>query len=72
MDTADRRTQDVPGLRLQHRRAVDATFAQLTGGSGGDPVAAAVKEPWDAFWGQRYAVIADPDGNTVDLFAALG
>ena len=52
--------------------AVDVTFAQLTGGSGGDPVAAAVKEPWDAFWGQRYAVIADPDGNTVDLFAALG
>jgi catechol 2,3-dioxygenase-like lactoylglutathione lyase family enzyme len=29
------------------------------------------KQPWDAFWGQRYAVIADPDGSTVDLFAAL-
>lgn len=29
------------------------------------------KEPWDAFWGQRYAVLHDPDGNTVDLFAAL-
>jgi uncharacterized glyoxalase superfamily protein PhnB len=29
------------------------------------------KEPWDAFWGQRYAVVADPDGATVDLFAAL-
>ncbi|GAA0843971.1 VOC family protein [Streptosporangium amethystogenes subsp. fukuiense] len=27
------------------------------------------KEPWDAFWGQRYAVIHDPDGNGVDLFA---
>ena len=27
-------------------------------------------EPWDAFWGQRYAVVFDPDGNTVDLFAA--
>ncbi len=27
------------------------------------------KEPWDAFWGQRYAVIKDPDGNLVDLFA---
>jgi hypothetical protein len=27
------------------------------------------KPPWDAFWGQRYAVIRDPDGNTVDLFA---
>ena len=29
------------------------------------------KEPWDAFWGQRYAVVRDPDGNTVDLYAAL-
>jgi catechol 2,3-dioxygenase-like lactoylglutathione lyase family enzyme len=29
------------------------------------------KEPWDAFWGQRYAVMHDPDGNGVDLFAAL-
>jgi catechol 2,3-dioxygenase-like lactoylglutathione lyase family enzyme len=27
--------------------------------------------PWDAFWGQRYATVVDPDGNTVDLFAAL-
>ena len=30
------------------------------------------KEPWDAFWGQRYAQIRDPDGNGVDLFAPLG
>ncbi|RNL83370.1 VOC family protein [Halostreptopolyspora alba] len=29
------------------------------------------KEPWDAFWGQRYAVVLDPDGNSVDLFAPL-
>jgi catechol 2,3-dioxygenase-like lactoylglutathione lyase family enzyme len=28
-------------------------------------------EPFDAFWGQRYAEIADPDGNVVDLFAPL-
>jgi len=27
------------------------------------------KAPWDAFWGQRYAEVLDPDGNTVDLFA---
>jgi uncharacterized glyoxalase superfamily protein PhnB len=30
-----------------------------------------VKEPWDAFWGQRYAIVADPDGYMIDLFAAL-
>ena len=29
------------------------------------------KAPWDAFWGQRYAVVTDPDGNHVDLFAPL-
>jgi catechol 2,3-dioxygenase-like lactoylglutathione lyase family enzyme len=27
------------------------------------------KQPWDAFWGQRYACVEDPDGNVVDLFA---
>jgi uncharacterized glyoxalase superfamily protein PhnB len=29
------------------------------------------KEPWDAFWGQRYAEVTDPDGNIVHLFAYL-
>ena len=45
---------------------VDATFEKL--------VAAGYegrKAPWDAFWGQRYALVSDPDGNPVDLFAAL-
>ncbi|WGD36457.1 VOC family protein [Lysinibacter sp. HNR] len=27
--------------------------------------------PWDAFWGQRYATIFDPDGNSIDLYADL-
>lgn len=27
--------------------------------------------PFDAPWGQRYAVLHDPDGNAVDLFAPL-
>ena len=27
--------------------------------------------PWDAFWGQRYAIVHDPDGNPVDLYAPL-
>jgi len=27
------------------------------------------KEPWDSFWGQRYAVVKDPDGYLVDLYA---
>ncbi|WP_374985153.1 VOC family protein [Streptomyces fradiae] len=27
------------------------------------------RAPWDAPWGQRYAVVLDPDGRGVDLFA---
>ena len=41
-----------------YRRAVDAGFH-------------GEKEPWDAFWGQRYAQLQDPDGVGVDLYAAL-
>lgn len=26
------------------------------------------REPWDAFWGQRYAIVTDPDGNLISLF----
>ena len=29
------------------------------------------KEPWDAFWGQRYGQVRDPDGVSVDLYATL-
>jgi uncharacterized glyoxalase superfamily protein PhnB len=29
------------------------------------------KEPWDAFWGQRYALLGDPDGVRVNLYAPL-
>jgi predicted lactoylglutathione lyase len=41
-----------------YRRAVDAGFH-------------GEKEPWDAFWGQRYAQLQDPDGVGVDLYAPL-
>ncbi len=29
------------------------------------------KAPFDAFWGQRYAQVLDPDDNVIDLFAPL-
>ena len=29
------------------------------------------RTPFNAFWGQRYAQVLDPDGNVVDLFAYL-
>jgi len=45
---------------------VDALFARLTAKGH-----RAYKEPFAAFWGQRYAQIEDPDGNVIDLFAPL-
>jgi uncharacterized glyoxalase superfamily protein PhnB len=44
---------------------VDAKYEELAALGHGH------KEPWDAFWGQRYASVKDPDGNQVDLFAPL-
>ncbi|MFS8197445.1 VOC family protein [Streptomyces sp. CWNU-52B] len=45
---------------------VDATYEQLTrAGHEGE------LKPFDAPWGMRYAVVRDPDGNGVDLFAHL-
>jgi catechol 2,3-dioxygenase-like lactoylglutathione lyase family enzyme len=32
---------------------------------------AAFKAPWDAFWGQRFAQVLDPDGNNIGIFAPL-
>ncbi len=29
------------------------------------------KEPWDAFWGQRYAVVKGPEGTQVDIYSPL-
>ncbi|MFD5513382.1 VOC family protein [Streptomyces sp. NPDC127051] len=46
---------------------VDAVYAELT-----DAGYEGHLEPWDAFWGQRYAVVLDPDGCGVSLFAAAG
>ncbi len=45
---------------------VDETYAAVIAAG-----FASKSEPWDAFWGQRYARVLDPDGNAVDLFAPL-
>lgn len=45
---------------------VDAVYERLT--AAGHPGTLA---PFDAPWGQRYATVEDPDGTSVDLFAAL-
>ena len=45
---------------------VDETYTSVVAAG-----AVGVKEPFDAFWGQRYATVLDPDGNHVDLYARL-
>lgn len=46
---------------------LDETFTRMVaGGHEGR------KAPWDSEWGQRYAMLGDPDGNRVDLYAAIG
>ncbi|HEY6646989.1 MAG TPA: VOC family protein [Mycobacterium sp.] len=45
---------------------VDALFEKVTAAGHAGPLA-----PYDAPWGMRYATVADPDGNWVDLFALL-
>ncbi|WP_445526007.1 VOC family protein [Streptomyces cyslabdanicus] len=53
-------------FRCGEPAAVEALYEDLVGsGYHGE------LKPWDAFWGQRYAVVHDPDGNGVDLFAEL-
>lgn len=45
---------------------VDQTYAAMV-----DAGADAHLAPFDAEWGMRYAVLHDPDGTAVDLFATL-
>lgn len=45
---------------------VDALYEKITAAGYSGTLA-----PFDAPWGQRYATVTDPDGTSVDLFAAL-
>ena len=46
---------------------VDGVYTDLTAAGYDGHMA-----PFDAFWGQRYATVVDPDGNHIDLYASLG
>jgi predicted lactoylglutathione lyase len=54
----------VIGFKVETRQAVDDLVAALA--AGGSTVQQA---PWDAFWGARYAVVTDPDGNAVGIMS---
>ncbi|MER7464178.1 VOC family protein [Streptomyces sp. NPDC097981] len=56
-----------PAFLCDSPAEVDAVYAGLTDAGYKGHLA-----PWDAFWGQRYAVVLDPDGCQVSLFAPAG
>jgi uncharacterized glyoxalase superfamily protein PhnB len=56
----------VIGFSLPSREAVDERYAELTsaGYTGRQP-------PFDAFWGARWAIVADPDGDDIGLMSPV-
>ena len=54
----------VIGFRLSSREAVDELYEELTNAGSN-----AQQAPYDAFWGARYAIVEDPDGNAVGLMS---
>jgi uncharacterized glyoxalase superfamily protein PhnB len=56
----------VIGFAVEGRDEVDALYADLTGA--GHP---GQQPPFDAFWGARYAVVSDPDGNAVGIMSPV-
>ena len=57
---------NVFGFAVVSRAAVDELYADLVaaGYRGRQP-------PYDAFWGARYAIVGDPDGNGVGLMSPI-
>lgn len=53
-------------FKQQSAKKVDQLFSDITAAGFKD-----IKKPWDAFWGQRYSSVLDPDGNQIDLFSDL-
>ncbi len=56
----------VLGFKVDSRAEVDALVAALVAED--TPVQ---QEPYDAFWGARYAVVSDPDGNAVGIMSPV-
>ena len=56
----------VIGFKVDSRHEVDELVAALA--AEGIPVQ---QEPFDAFWGARYAIVGDPDGNGVGIMSPI-
>ena len=58
--------RNVIGFGLPSREAVDARYADLVAAG-----YASQQPPLDAFWGARYAIVEDPDGNPIGLMSPI-
>jgi len=56
----------VIGFKVESRERVDEIHTELTGAG-----YRSQQEPYDAFWGARYAVVEDPDGNPVGIMSPV-
>jgi catechol 2,3-dioxygenase-like lactoylglutathione lyase family enzyme len=59
-------TGAVLGFKVDSREDVDRLVAALSAEG-----VAVQQEPYDAFWGARYAVVSDPDGNAVGIMSPV-
>ena len=60
------RTGGVLGFSVRSREDVDDIYRELT-----DAGYRGEQQPYDAFWGARYAVVQDPDGNPVGIMSPV-
>jgi catechol 2,3-dioxygenase-like lactoylglutathione lyase family enzyme len=56
----------MPFFHVASREDVDRTHARVTAAGHRSH-----KAPEDAFWGARYAIVEDPDGNSVGITSAI-
>lgn len=56
----------VLGFSVESREAVDEIYAELIGAG-----YAGQQAPYEAFWGARYAIVSDPDGNAVGVMSPV-
>ncbi len=63
---AAERGRVVIGVELESREAVDTLWTSLL-----EESVQGLQPPYDAFWGARYAIVEDPDGNPVGLMSPV-
>ncbi len=56
----------VIGFKVASRQQVDEVYGDLVGAG-----YRSQQSPYDAFWGARYAIIEDPDGNAVGIMSPV-